>query len=136
MIATPTEGPAENGTEARPSGEASARRALRWEAAYCVVAGVATAAVASSIADQLEISAWVVATVGAAGVAWAGLVAWLARHPQWRRAAAVGTGLNALAAAAIGYWAVSRGGTSGIILGLLALQVGGFAVVQGTTLTG
>lgn len=114
---------------------AFARRAIHWEAAYSVVAGVAIVAFASSIEQQLGVAAWVVATAGIGVVVWAGVLGWLARRPEWRRSAGFAAVANGLLAAAITYWAVSRGGPSGAILGLLALQVAGFAAAQGAALT-
>ena len=110
--------------------EGLARRALQWDAAYCAVVGIAIAAFATAIEHQLGMSAWIVATIGIGAVGWSGFLAWLARHRDWRRSAGIAATANAAAAVAVGYWAVTRGGSGGIILGVLALQIGGFGVVE------
>jgi len=135
MTDIPSEAPGsepESGPGSATAGDAVAeglaRRTLQWDAAYCAVAGIAIAAFASAIEQQLDMSAWVVATIGIAAVGWSGFLAWLARDVDWRRAAGIAATANALAAAVIGYWAVIRGGAGGIILGLLALQIAAFGV--------
>ena len=140
MTSTPSDGPGGQ-PEADPAvattlspgsahAEDIARKALRWDAAYCAVAGIAIAAFTTSIAEQVEVSAWIVACTGVGAVVWAGFLALLARHEQWRRSTAIAVVANASAAVAIGYWAVARGDASGVILGLLALQVAAFGVAQ------
>ena len=110
--------------------EAFGQAALRWEAAYCAVAGVVITAFATAIEQHLEVAAWLVATVGIGAVAWAGMTAWLGRRAPWRRSVGVVAVANGLAAAGVGYLAWIRGGPRGVILGLLALQILGFGIAQ------
>ena len=135
MTASPTDrpgdGPADGVTHrAATDRGAFARQALRWDAAYCAVAGVAIAAFTSSIEQHLEVSGWIVATSGIAIVVWAGVLAWLAIDDRWRRSATIAAVANGVAAVALAYWAVTRGGRPGAILGFLAAQVAGFGLAQ------
>ncbi|HSM02074.1 MAG TPA: hypothetical protein VK960_06525 [Acidimicrobiia bacterium] len=130
---TPGAPDGDDAPEAPAFGESFARRALHWDAAYSVAVGLAIAAFASSIEQHLDVSAWVVATTGTGAVAWAGVLAWLARRPEWRQSAGIAAVVNGVFALAVTRWAVSLGGSSGVILGLLALQVAGFAVAQGAS---
>jgi len=130
-----TDGPADRPADGEPIGsvagrEESARRALRWDAAYCTVAGVIIAAFATSIEHGLEVSAWIVAATGVGAVMWAGVLAGLARHDRWRRSTAVAAAANGAGALAIAVWAVANGGTAGLLLGLLAAQLAAFGVIQ------
>lgn len=110
--------------------EAFGQAALRWDAAYCAVAGIAITGFATAIEHHLQVAAWIVAIVGIGTVAWAGVIAWLGRRRPWRQSVRIVAAANGLAAAAIGYWAWTRGGPGGVVLGLLALQVVGFGIAQ------
>jgi hypothetical protein len=110
--------------------ERLARTALRWDAAYCTVVGVAVAAFASAIAYHIDVDGWIVATIGVAAVIWAGVLGRLGRQEDWRQAAVVAASANGIAALAVGYWAYSLGGPGGIVLGLFALQILGFGAAQ------
>ena len=133
MTDSPTGRPgdrAADSAEAPSDQQVFARRALRWNAAYYAAAGVSVAAFASSIEQHLEVSGWVVATTGIAAVVWAGALGALARDHRWRRSATVASAVNGVAAVAIAYWAVTRGGVAGGLLGLFAAQIAAFGVAH------
>ena len=108
-----------------------ARSALRWDAAYCALAGALTVVFAAPLAAHLGLSAWLVALLGFGVVFWAGIVWGMARAASWWGPAVTLAGVNLLGAVVLAAWAVSTAGPGGAVLGLGAAQVFGFSVVQG-----
>lgn len=86
------------------------------------------------LSSHLDLETWLVAVAGIAVIGWAALVWWLARAPVWRPAVTGVATANVVAAAGLAVWAVAQSGPAGAVLGLVALQVGTFAVIQAAAL--
>ncbi|MCB2223749.1 MAG: hypothetical protein KQH83_06190 [Actinobacteria bacterium] len=114
-----------------PSPRAVARSALRWDAAYCATAGSAAVAFAGPLASHLAVPVWLLALSGFGVIAWAGIVWGMARADGWWGPTALVAGINLAAAVALAVWASATSGPGGAVLGLAAVQVLGFAAVQG-----
>lgn len=84
-----------------------ARSALRWDAAFCALAG------------------------SLAVVVWAGIVWGMARADSWWGPAITLAAVNLVGACVLAVWAVSTAGPGGAVRGLVAAQVFCFSVAQG-----
>lgn len=81
------------------AGEGSARRLLRWDAAYCAAGGLVALSASRPLGALLGVPAAVLVAAGTTALAWAGVLLVLARRPSWRAPLATVAGLNAAAAA-------------------------------------
>jgi hypothetical protein len=89
---------------------------------------------AAPLGDHFGIPAWLLALAGFGVLAWAFLVWGFARSDEWWGPTALVGGANLLAAVLLTAWAVATSGPGGAVLGLVAAQVLGFALLQGVML--
>lgn len=114
-----------------PSPERSARRSLRWDAAYCLGVGVGTALAAPILTEHFRAPPPVLRAAGLVTAAWGGVVARLAGSRDWRRATAAVASVNAVTTAGIALTALRADRPSARVARLgAAAEVAGFALHQ------
>lgn len=106
------------------------RQALSWDAGYCALAGAAAVLFASPLAGHLDVPAWLMIVGGLVTLTWSVALARSAEAEMWKAAVAVAGLVNIVAAAGLAGWAIVSEGPGGAVLGLAALQVAAFAVIQ------
>jgi uncharacterized membrane protein len=117
------------------SGERLGRRLLRFDAAYCLGAGVIAVGLCVPLARLYDTPSWIPAAAGAPTVAWALLLRTSAARPDWRRVVGAVAGANVLAAAALAGLALVAPGIAGRLLLLaVAVEVAAFGAGQLLTL--
>jgi hypothetical protein len=108
-----------------------AQRSLRLDAVYCAVAGILALALAAPLGRLFHVPAVLPVAIGAATVAWAALLAALARRDAWRRPVAVVAGANAATSLAVGALAYAAPAVAGrLLLAAVAVEVAAFAAAQ------
>lgn len=110
------------------------RAALRLDAAFCAVAGIETAALASPLARMLSTSPATVQAAGAGTVAWAVALRSLSKCGRWRRALGPVAAANTAAALGLAVGSFLHPNREGrIVLGATGLAVGSIAAGQSLT---
>jgi predicted permease len=112
-------------------GESLGRRTLYLDAAYCAGGGLVAIAAAGPLASVFGVPTALVALLGAAAIAWAGLLLVLARGPRWRRSVALVAAANV--AATCGFLALAvllPRVAAQVLLAAVAVEVLVFAGVQ------
>jgi len=117
------------------SSELLARRLLRLDAFYCAGAGLIALAASVPLAGLFDVPTAAVAGVGAGTVAWAWVLAGLARRRDWRQPLAAVTAANVGAAAVVAALAaVAPALAARLLLAAVAVEVAAFAAIQLRTL--
>jgi hypothetical protein len=113
------------------STEARARTWLRLDGAYCAGGGVLALVLARPLGELAHAPAEVFAAVGVGAIAWALVLTWLARQPEWRQPLRLVAAANVAASAAIAVVAfVTPALAARLLFAAVALEVAAFAAVQ------
>ena len=117
--------------------ERLARGSLHADAAYCAAAGLGTIVLANRIAATIGVPTNAVRAAGAGTVAWAGIVAVLARRSAWQRPTAMVMAANLGTSSGLLLWAAThRTRSARILLAVIATEVGAFGAIQAVALRG
>jgi hypothetical protein len=95
---------------------------LRIDALYCLVLGVAVAVAAPRIAAVVPVPAVVVAAIGVAVLAWAGMVTWMTARLPLRLTLLTVMIVNLVTATTIALFSITAAGVL-VLLAILALAV-------------
>ena len=117
------------------SGSLTIRRALFFDSAFCVIAGLALAGAASWLVDDLPVpGALVIAVAGGVTAVWGALLLAASRYTPTRNTLGVVATVNVLAAVALLAWLVLDGtemtGIGLAVTGAIVVAVVRFAVYQ------
>lgn len=108
---------------------------LRIDALYCLVLGALAVAFAPPLAGLLEIPQPAIVVIGAAVMAWAGIVAWMSRALGLRAALRTVMVANLVVAVGVAAWSAAAAALfTGLGLVTVAVDVGLFAGSQGWAL--
>ena len=110
--------------------ERVARSSLRWDAAYCAIAGSMMVVFGAPLSAHLGLASWFTVMLGFGVIFWAGIVWGMARAGGWWGPTAAVAAVNLPAAVVLAIWAAGTDGAAGAVLGLAAAQVLGFGAVQ------
>ncbi len=108
-----------------------ARRWLRLDAAYCAGAGVLLIVLSARLSRLFHAPSEIFATVGAATLLWALVLAVASRRQQLRRSLALIAAANAAGSAGVAVLAVAAPAVAArLLLVAVAIEVAAFAAVQ------